>query len=108
MDNIRRRKDKFIARLNSRLEKRGDCLCYNGTKDQNGYARLSLSYKPDEKRRQIVTIHAHRLFLILKLRRPIRLSHEAGHLETCEHRTCVLHVQEEHYSFNASKGGQNK
>jgi hypothetical protein len=106
MDQVRRRKEKFVARLNARLEQIGACLCYRGSLDQKGYARLNLSYWPSpKKRREIVTIHAHRLFLIMKLQRPIKRSHEAGHLPECEHRTCVAHLHEEHYKSNAATNG---
>lgn len=105
MDQVRRRKDAFEQRLQRNLETRGECLCYRGTRDHKGYARLNLSYKPDERPARIVTVHAHRLFLILKLRRPIRRGFEAGHTDECAHRTCVMHVAEEHYSSNAATAG---
>lgn len=102
MDNVKRRKAKFIARLEARLRKVGTCLCYDGTLDHKGYARLNLSYLPGGKGpAQIITIHANRLFLIMKLGRPLRRGFEAGHEKDCHHRTCVIHVQEEHYKSNA-------
>lgn len=101
-DQIRRRKEAFIARLERRIEPRGECRCYKGSLDHKGYARLTLSYKPDPKKpREVVVIGAHRLFLLLSLQRPIREGYEAGHTEKCEHRTCVAHLREEHYSTNA-------
>jgi hypothetical protein len=102
-DQIKRRRVQFMKRLQSRLVARGECLCYRGTLDQKGYARLNVSYWPDEnKPSQRVTIGAHRLFLILKLGRPIKRGYEAGHLPICQHRTCVKHLREEHYKTNAS------
>lgn len=96
------RRKRFIERLQRRLETRGDCLCYRGTLDHKGYARLNLSYKPHKNvPRQIVTIGAHRLFLLLKLARPMKRGMESGHLPECQHRTCVKHVREEHYKSNA-------
>jgi hypothetical protein len=104
MYNVRRRKDKFIARLTARLVKCGEsCLCYRGTLDHKGYARLTLSYKPDgAPRARVIVIHAHRLFLILKLGRPIARGYEGGHDPVCPHRTCVFHIREEHYKSNAA------
>lgn len=101
--NVRTRKAAFMKRLAARCDNVGDCLCYRGTLDHKGYARLNLSYPASEGGPKLgrVTIHAHRLFLILKLKRPIRRGYEAGHLPECEHRTCVLHLREEHYSTNA-------
>lgn len=102
MDNVKRRKAQFTARLQARLERVGECLCYKGTLDHKGYARLNVSYLRGGKGpAQVVTIHAQRLFLILKLGRPLRRGYEAGHEERCSHRTCVLHVEEEHYKLNA-------
>lgn len=103
MDNVRRRKQQFMRRLESRIVRIGECRVYQGTLDHKGYARLNLSYKPTEDTpAERVTIGAHRLFLILKLRRPIRRGFEAGHLPECEHRACVLHLREEHYKSNAA------
>lgn len=102
--NVKRDKDRFTARLQRNLVAVGDCLCYVGTLDHKGYARLNLSYPHTYRgvRRKIVTIHAHRLFLIMKLGRPLRRGFEAGHLPECQHRTCVKHVDEEHYITNAA------
>ena len=96
VDQITRRKGKFIERLTRRLESRGECLCYRGTLDHKGYARLNLRYQGKH-----VTIHAHRLFLLMRLMRPLKRGMEAGHLPGCEHRTCIRHLREEHYKSNA-------
>lgn len=103
MDQITRRKAAFIDRLNGRLVQRGACLCYRATLDHKGYARINLSYKPDpSKLRELISIGVHRLFLIMKLQRPIKRGFEAGHLPECNHRTCVAHLREEHYKTNAA------
>ena len=102
MDNVTRRRDDFMLRLTSRLTPIGACVCYQGTLDHKGYARLNISYKPDSSRRQVITIHAHRLFLILKLERPIKRGFEAAHAPECKHRTCVVHLREEHYKANVA------
>lgn len=103
MDQVKRRKDAFAKRLTARLRKRGDCTIYDGTLDHKGYARLNIYYQG-----RIVTIHAHRLFLIMKLRKPIPLEYEAGHEPDCKHRNCVVHVRLEHYKKNASTNGGRK
>jgi hypothetical protein len=95
-DQLARRREKFIARLTSRLVRRGDCLCYEGTLDHKGYARMNFRY-----RGQHVSIHVHRLFLILKIGKPIPQGYESGHEKHCQHRTCVQHVSLEHYTSNA-------
>lgn len=96
MDQVKRRKEAFTRRLQGRLREVGNCLVYDGTKDHKGYARLNIRYKG-----KLVTMHAQRLFLILRLGRPIKQGHEAGHLPECQHRACVLHLREEHYKSNA-------
>lgn len=96
MDQVRRRKAQFIARLQRRLRQEGHCLVFEDTRDHKGYARFNVRYKGKH-----VTIHAHRAFLILQLGRPIRRGFEAGHSEICDRRQCVAHLREEHYKTNA-------
>lgn len=93
-DQIQRRGSAFYQRIRARLEQCGDCFVYRGSKNPNGYARVNFKYKG-----QHVGIDAHRLFLLLKLGRPIRLGFDAGH--TCGKRDCVLHIMEQHYTSNA-------
>lgn len=102
MDQVKRRKAAFIARLSARLRQAGACLLYDGTKDHKGYARFNVRYKGE-----VVSIGAHRGFLILSLGRPIRRGYEAGHSEICEHRACVAHLREEHYRTNAATNGKS-
>lgn len=96
MDQIERRREEFMQRLSRHVERRGDCMCYLGTVDHKGYARLSFRYQGLH-----VSIHAHRVFLIIKTRAPIPLGYEAGHTHECQRRTCVKHVRLEHYRINA-------
>lgn len=96
-DQVKRRKVAFMARLTKRLKAVGECLVYQGTRDHKGYARANFRYKGEH-----VSIGVHRLFLILKLGRPIRRGYESGHLPECQHRACVKHLREEHYSTNAA------
>lgn len=93
-DQLARRRAQFMARLKRRLEERDGCMCYRGTLDHKGYARLSVKFEGKH-----LSIHAHRLFLILKLGRPIRRGYEAAH--SCGVRPCVKHVSEVHYKINA-------
>lgn len=99
MDQVKRRKAAFIARLQRRLRQAGHCLVYEGTKDHKGYPRLNLRYKGEH-----VSIGAHRVFLILQLGRPIKRGYHAGHAVICEHLACVAHLREEHYKVNSAKG----
>ena len=96
-DQTMRRKDAFVARLVSHLHARGECMVYEGTLDHKGYARLNFRY-----RGMNVTIHAHRVFLIMQIGKPIPLGYEAAHEKGCQHRTCVAHVRLEHYKKNAA------
>lgn len=100
-DQVKRRRDAFMARIYARLERDGDCLCFAGTLDHKGYARLNFRYNG-----QHVTIGAHRLFLILKIKKPIPLEYEAGHMPECNHRNCVKHLRLEHYKSNAATRGK--
>lgn len=97
VDQVKRRKEAFIKRLEANIVSVGDCLCYTGRKDHNGYPRLNFKYQGEH-----ITITAARVFLILKLCGPIPLEHEAGHTEECQHRSCVKHLRLEHYTSNAA------
>lgn len=92
-DQISRRKEQFIQRLlrNTRVE--GPCLLWTGAPHSNGYA--SLDFRVPGDRRNHFRIGAHRLFLIMKLQRPIDVGMEAGHTEGCAHRLCLVHVAEQ-------------
>ena len=96
MDQIERRRAAFMERLSARVERRGDCMCYRGSLDHKGYAWITFKYQG-----RTVAIHAHRVFLLIKTRKPIPLEYEAGHTAECKHRTCVKHVELEHYKSNA-------
>ncbi len=104
VDQVKRRKEEFIARLQRNLTAQGECLLYGGTLDHKGYARLNFRY-----RGRHVTIHAHRLFLILRQCAPLPKGFEAGHTKGCVSRTCVRHVELQHYRVNAhTNNGETK
>lgn len=103
-DQIERRSKAFYARLLRHLHRVGDCIVYNGSTVNCGYAAINFSYKGRH-----VQIHAHRVFLILKLGTPIPVGIDAGHEFGCPHRNCVLHVFAQPYEDNAvtDKNGEN-
>jgi len=100
-DQVRRRKPQFTARLQRHLRADGGCLLYAGTLDHKGYARINFKYGGRH-----VSIGAHRVFLILKICKPIPLEFEAGHEPGCKSRCCVRHVALQHYKSNAVTNGQ--
>lgn len=79
----------------------GNCIRFLGAKTKDGYGRLNMM----EKGGKHFQIYAHRLFLILRLGRPIRMDHDAGHMQGCPHRDCVRHVFEQHYAENCNTNG---
>lgn len=95
-DQIVRRSQAFYARLLRNLQQVGDCIVYGGALSKNGYAYVTFRYKG-----QHVTIHAHRLFLILRLGTPIPVGIDAGHEFGCPHRHCVKHVFAQPFVDNA-------
>lgn len=89
---------RFAARLQGRLKRVNGCVLYDASLTSSGYARVTVW---DAAKKKTDMIHAHRLFLILKLGRPIKLGYDSGHHPLCGHRNCVLHIEEQHYSENA-------
>jgi hypothetical protein len=102
-DQVKRRKEDFQARLIRNLRRRGTCLVWKGTKDHKGYARMNFKF-----RGQHVTIHVHRVFMILMNCAPLPSGYEASHTQGCKHRTCVRHLQLQHYTENANVNGNEQ
>jgi len=95
-DQVARDPERLIRRFNRNLLRKGECRLYQGTCDRNGYPRINFNYKGKH-----VTILACRVFLILKLCKPIPRGHEAAHVG-CKDRRCVAHVESIHYTINAN------
>lgn len=101
LDQVRRRKEAFIHRLASNLVTlpgplATPCRVWVRATHMNGYASVSIRLPGKRVRGENanhVKLLVHRLFLIMKLRRPIAEGMEAGHL--CGNRICVAHVQEQ-------------
>lgn len=94
---VKLRKAEFTAKLIRHLRAvpndRHDTPCMVWTKgylQPNGYARTKM-WDPEKK--DYAYVYVHRLFLILKLCRPIAEGMEAGHL--CGNGLCVSHVEEQ-------------
>lgn len=96
-DAVRRDKARFIARLEGCVKAVGECQLWTKSACPSGYGRTTLW---SERLKKNVSIHAHRLFLILKLGRPIRVGYEAGHEAGCVDSLCVRHVEEQHWQEN--------
>lgn len=98
VDQVKRRKQAFITRLQSRLVSTvTGCLYYEGAQDHKGYPVMNFKY-----RGQHVQIGVHRVFAILGACGPIPRGMEAAHADECTSRTCVRHVALQHYKDNAS------
>jgi len=96
---IKRDKDGFINRLIRNTESNGECLIWTGAINHKngGYGTLQFRVPVPRKRGEagkVITIGAHRLFLMLRLCRPIREGYEAGHFQ-CHDRLCMVHVEEQ-------------
>lgn len=95
MDQVRRRKEAFTARLNARIEMRGQCLLYRGSLAE-GYPCINFRFKG-----QHIKMKAHRVFAILKHGAPLPLNYDVGHLPECPNRACVKHIELEHRYSNS-------
>ena len=100
LDQVKRRKSEFIARLQRHIRPAGDCLIFDGTMDHNGYPRMNFKFKG-----QHITLHAHRLFMILKNCALLPAGYEAGHEPGCPHRGCVRHLTLQHFRVNSVTNG---
>lgn len=100
---VKKDKAAFTRRLQRRVEALPDgCVVYRAT-TSDGYPGLTLRHNGEH-----LYIKAARVFLILKLARPIRIGHDAGHEEFCKRRDCVRHVFEQPTGDNcsATRGGR--
>lgn len=101
-DQVRRNKEGLITRLERNLvvvpnPKLGTpCRLWIGSCRGNGYPRINFRRVggrcPVGHNKNVVQLGVHRLFLILRLGRPIDPDCEAGHL--CHTPSCVAHGQE--------------
>lgn len=105
MRAVRKDKQGFIRRLQGLVRADGPCIRFLGAHTKDGYGRMSLMYRSEAGLKRL-QIYAHRLFLVLKLARPVKLEHDAGHEPDCPHRDCVLHVFEQHYALNCNTNGE--
>lgn len=95
-DQVRRRKDAFIARLQRQLRNVGRCIVSISTADHNGYPRMGFKFQGRH-----VNIHVMRVIAILRNFGPIPEGYEVAHIEGCAVRACVYHTELQHYSRNA-------
>lgn len=95
---IRLRPAQFIARLSSHLQQDGECRLWTGAgrggREGSTYGKINFWVNG-----RSCSFDVHRIFLVLKLRRPIRRGHEAGHFQCHKHR-CVVHVEEQTVNYN--------
>lgn len=98
MDQVARRKEAFAQRLIRNLEPRDGCMLWTGPVGGNGYGKMTVCLPAPRKRGErglYFTFGVQRLFLMLRLRRPIGEGMEAGHTDGCPYRNCVLHLEEQ-------------
>lgn len=93
MDQVKRRKDALIARIQRWTRAEGECVVWHGAHDGCGYGVLSFKYM-----RKHIKINVPRIVLIMQLGTPIPESIEAGH--TCGNRACIRHIEAQHYKDN--------
>lgn len=106
---VKQNKARFIRRLQRLVYNDGNCVRFLGAHTKDGYGRMTL-HLPVRSGTQMkmakISAYAHRVFLVLKLARPIKMQHDAGHELGCPHRDCVLHVFEQHFALNCNTNGK--
>lgn len=86
-DQILRRKEQFIRRLEARVvHEVSGCKRYRAT-CSDGYPLITFRYKG-----KLVVMKVHRVFAIIRHCAPIPLGMDVGHLPTCKNRDCVVHT----------------
>ena len=106
---IKRNKERLIRRFSSQLtvvpnEDMGSpCVLWTGYTKRNGYGAITFvipggGYKAGETNKYVKQLLVHRLFLILKLQRPIAVDMDCAH--RCHVRNCVSHVFEQSHKEN--------
>lgn len=96
---IRRKNIMFMLQLLPKQYNSKDCVHFEGTKDKDGYGRITITYK---------SIGAHILSLQLKIGRPLLPKMQASHI--CNQPSCVnpFHLVEETGSQNTRRQKQYK
>lgn len=94
IDQVRRRKEAFIHRLEQRIQMGGipdgyttPCRFYNGA-SYHGYPNLTFHLPGSNGDKYVV--HAHRLFWVLANCQEIPKGMEPDH--TCQNRACIAHL----------------
>lgn len=117
VDQVRRRKEAFIQRLSRNVmvvqrHMPEPCQIWTGTSSRY-YGRITFRLVGMGNRKEShVQLDAHRVFLILKLGRPIADNMEAGH--TCGESLCMRHIEEQTRTQNLQerdarkKGSKNR
>jgi hypothetical protein len=100
------KKERLIAQLSNWVWHRPNgCIEYwsKQGRDTHGksYPRIRLWYKGEK-----CQVYAHRLFWMLREKRPIPEGYEVGH--TCHNFRCVLHTELQHKSYNAADANHRR
>ena len=96
-DQVKRRKDAFMARLQRLVRAEGDCVIGLGTKDRKGYPRMNLKRGGIHR-----SVHMMRVFIILRRSAPIPLGMDVGHTEECRDVRCVKHIKLQPFRENCN------
>lgn len=86
VNQVRRRKDALIKRLERNIRWEGGCAIWTGAKNSHGYGRIN--FRVGSKHAQFT---AHAVFMTLMLKAPIPDDKEIDHI--CNRRDCVRHLQ---------------
>lgn len=88
--HVKRDKEALIDRLNRNIEWVDECPIWRGPKNNRGYGLVNFRVKGRH-----VQLLAHRIFLTLKLKRPIANNMQAGHICPNYNQLCMMHLTEQ-------------
>lgn len=92
-DQIKRRREQFIARIERFTRTDGECVLWTGSRTGRGaYPGMNARIPNVPRADSHFKLMVHRVALILRTGKPIPLDKEAGHFK-CHNPLCIKHVQ---------------
>jgi hypothetical protein len=97
------KKEQLIRRLSRNVRHKEDgCIEYSGAVNNKGYAKINFRVEGVGH----AQVYAHRLFMVLMLKRDIQNGYEVDHI--CNNRRCVKHLREVPIEDNRTRANRRR